>query len=88
MVDTEEEQLDTLTVPAWRRTSTVVQLTREGATEYLAVDPSELHKALMRDGAQPDHATPSPHSSKSRVRHARNVMSVSRVRPDNLRTRS
>lgn len=68
IVDTEEEQLDTLTVAAWRRTATVVQLTREGATEYLAVDPSELHEALMRDGAQPDHAPRSPHSPRSRLR--------------------
>ena len=87
-VDTDEERLDTLTVPAWRRTSTVVQLTREGATEYLTVDPLELHEALMRDGAQPDHGTPSPHSPKSRLRHARNTMNAVRFRSGKARTRS
>lgn len=88
IVDTDEEQLDTLTVPAWRRTATIVQLTRAGATEYLTVDPSELHEALMRDGAQPDHGTPSPHSPKSRLRHARKTMNSARLHPGHVRTRS
>src|SRR5579864_5645949 len=69
IVDTEEEQLDTPTVLAWRRTATVVQLKRGDTTEYLNVDPVELHEALMRDGAQPDHSTPSPSSPKSRLKH-------------------
>jgi hypothetical protein len=82
IVDTDEEQLDTLTVPAWRRTATVIRLARAGATEYLAVDPSELHEALMRDGAQRDHAVPSSHSPKARLRYARDTMNAFRNRPD------
>ena len=64
-VDTDEEQLDTLTVVAWRRTATVVQLEREGITEHLAVDPTELREALLRDGAQPGHDAPYSQSPKS-----------------------
>ena len=45
-----EEQLDILTVAAWRRTDTDVQLERAGSTEHLEVDPTELHEVLMRDG--------------------------------------
>lgn len=64
-VDTDEEQLDTLTVVAWRRTATVVQLERGGITEHLAVDPTELHEALMRDGAQLGHDAPYSQSPNS-----------------------
>lgn len=71
VVDIEEEQLDTLTVPAWRRVATVVQLKRENATEYVSVDPTELHEALMRDGAQPDLDKPSANSPASRRKYAR-----------------
>ena len=64
-VDTDEELLDTLTVVAWKRTATVVQLERGGITEHLAVDPTELHEALMRDGAQLGHEAPYSQSPKS-----------------------
>ena len=64
-VDTDEEQLDTLTALAWRRTATVIQLQREGATEHLTIDPAELLEALLRDGAQPGHDAPYPQSPKS-----------------------
>jgi hypothetical protein len=80
IVDTDEEQIDAPTVPAWRRIATVVQLKRGDTTEYLTVDPSELHEALMRDGAQPDHFTPSSNSPKSRLRHARRTMNALRTR--------
>jgi hypothetical protein len=76
IVDTEEELLD---VP------TVIQLSRAGATEYLPIDPIELHEALMRDGAQPDHAAPSPHSPRSRLQSARNSMNSVRTRTSDTR---
>lgn len=79
-VDTDEEQLDTLTAPAWRRTATIIQLERGGITEHLTVDPSELHEALMRDGAQPDRGVPSSQAPRSRLRHVRGSMKA------NLRT--
>src|SRR3954468_22882614 len=49
-VDLEEERLDTLTVEAWRQTAVILQLTMGGITEYVAVDPQDLHEALERDG--------------------------------------
>ena|SRR5579862_2786942 len=64
-VDTDEEQLDTLTVAAWRRTATVVQLERGGITTHFAVDPAELHEALMRDGARSGQGAPYSQSPKS-----------------------
>jgi hypothetical protein len=85
IVDTEEELLDVLTVAAWKRTTTVIQLSRAGATEYLPIDPIELHEALMRDGAQPDHAAPSPHSPRSRLQSARNSMNSVRTRTSDTR---
>jgi hypothetical protein len=85
VVDTEEELLDALTVQAWKRISTVIQLARDGATEYLTVDPVELHEALMRDGAQPDHAAPSAHSPQSRLRSARSTMNAFRIRTSDTR---
>jgi hypothetical protein len=85
IVDTDEELLDALTVSAWKRIATVIQLPHGGAIEYLAVDPTELHEALMRDGAQPDHAAPSAHSPKSRLRSARNTMNAFRIRTSDPR---
>ncbi len=49
-VSMEEEQLDTLTVEAWRQTSVTLQIASAGATDYLNVDPVELRDALLRDG--------------------------------------
>jgi len=46
----EEEQLDTLTVEAWRQTSVTLQIASTGATDYLTVDPVDLRDALLRDG--------------------------------------
>ena len=52
-VDTEEELLEALSFPAWKRIATTMQLARSGATEYVPVDPNELQEALKRDGASP-----------------------------------
>jgi len=46
----EEEQLDSLTVEAWRQTFVTLQIASAGATEYLNVDPVDLRDALLRDG--------------------------------------
>lgn len=53
-VDTEEELLETLSFPAWKRVVTSMQITRGSAMEYLPVDPNELSGALVRDAAQDD----------------------------------
>ena len=46
----EEEQLDCLTVEAWRQTSITLQIASAGTTDYLSLDPMELRDALLRDG--------------------------------------
>ena len=73
-VETEEEQLDTVLAPAWKKTITIIHLKKGITTEYQAIDPTELHEALMRDGAQNDPALPPPASSvKGRHDRARAV---------------
>lgn len=74
-VETEEEQLDAISFPAWKRIATIIELKKEGATEYQRIDPDELHEALMRDGQQTDPAGPpsatSPKGQMNRARTAR-----------------
>ena len=55
-VDTDEEIIDELSYPAWRRTGTTLHLQRAGAMEFVPIDPEELSRALLRDGAQPEAA--------------------------------
>lgn len=55
-VDTDEEMIDALSYPVWRRTGTTIHLMRAGALEFVPVDPEELSRALIRDGAQPENA--------------------------------
>ena len=50
-VETEEEQIDTISFPVWKRTSTSILLQQNGAIEYQPIDPEELKKALSRDAA-------------------------------------
>jgi len=51
MVDTEEELLEALSFPVWRRAATIMQLPRAGATEYRPINPDELNEALVLDEA-------------------------------------
>jgi len=53
-VDTDEEMIDALSYPVWRRTGTTLHLLRAGAMEFVPIDPEELGRALLRDGAQPE----------------------------------
>jgi hypothetical protein len=77
VVDTEEELMDTLSLSAWRRISTVLQLSRHGAIEYVPINPDQLSDALRRDGAQHDPAGPaSSTSSKGRHDRARRILSL------------
>jgi hypothetical protein len=79
IVDTREEQITAISYPAWKRVSTVIQLNRAGAIEHVPIDPSELHEALMRDGAQEDPAHPaSVAAGETRRHHARNTRLVRR----------
>jgi hypothetical protein len=49
IVDTEEEQLDTFSMTAWRRVATIIQLKRAGATDIVTINPEKLREALARD---------------------------------------
>jgi hypothetical protein len=77
VVDTEEEMMDTLLLAAWKRTSTVIQLHRDGAIEYHPIDPGQLSEALRRDGAQQDPNVPvSAASAKGRHDRARRIFAL------------
>jgi hypothetical protein len=55
-VDTEEETLDEVSFPVWKRLATVMHITHGSTTEYVRIDPEELRKALERDNAQDEPA--------------------------------
>lgn len=68
-VETEEELLDTVALPAYRRTATMIELhARSGAaaiTEMVVVDPDELEAALARDAAA--EAMASAHGDRAAI---------------------
>lgn len=77
-LDVEEEKLDTLTFESWRQTAVILQMTRAGVTEYLAIDPQELREALARDSALlPDL----PPASGDRSRRVRDLLRLRSQRP-------
>ncbi len=55
-VETDEELLEGMSFPAYRRTATMMQLMPDplhpGVTEIAVVDPEELEEALTRAGLQ------------------------------------
>lgn len=56
-VETEEEQIDPNSSPAWKRTMTIMHLKDGVTTEYRRIDPDELEEALLRDKAEEYPAT-------------------------------
>jgi hypothetical protein len=77
VVDTEQELIGSPSVIAWKRISTVIQLSRHGAIEYLPINPDQLSEALNRDGAQPNPAKPvSSASAKGRHDRARSMLAL------------
>lgn len=59
-VETQEEQLDSVSVPVWKRTVTIIHLRQGVTTEYQHIDPEELQDALSRDAAPEDSTQPPP----------------------------
>lgn len=51
VIDVDEEMIANLSFPAWRRVSTLMQISVHGATEHRTIDPAELDEALERDAA-------------------------------------
>jgi hypothetical protein len=70
VVDTDEEELDSMLLQGWRRVSTTMRVRIDGAVEVRPVDPEALHEALMRDGAQDKPGQP-PSQSSAKARFAR-----------------
>jgi len=66
-LDIEDELLDTLLSPVWRRTSTALRLSRRGAIEQVPVDPEQLKDALARDAELQQPATPLSSASSQRA---------------------
>jgi hypothetical protein len=60
-VETDEELLEGVSFPAYRRTSTVIQLPAEpgrpGQTRSLSIDPTELAASLERDQSPAEGGT-------------------------------
>ena len=56
-IETDEELLEGVSFPAYRRTATMMQLTADplhlGVTEIAMVDPQQLEEALTMDGMRP-----------------------------------
>ena len=52
IVDTEEELMESLSFPVWKRVATSIWLRDNGTTEYLRIDPADLDAACARDGTQ------------------------------------
>src|ERR1041385_4285070 len=76
VVKTEQELTDSLSVTAWKRVSTVMQLKRHGGTEYVPINPDQLSEALNCDGAHHDPTGPvSSTSAKGRHDRARRILS-------------
>jgi len=72
VVDTEEEELDSMLFQGWRRVATTMRVRIGTEVEMRSVDPEALHEALMRDGAQDRPGLPpSQSSAKARFDRAR-----------------
>ena len=77
-VETDEEIIDDLPYPVWRRIGTTLHVKRAGAMEFVPIDPDELGRALLRDGAQPEIAK--AHEAKAvHRRWKRDALDIDRV---------
>jgi hypothetical protein len=51
LVQTDEEMIEGLSFPAWRRVATTIHVRRNGATQVLPIDPWALDLMLSQDAA-------------------------------------
>ena len=49
LVETDEEMIEGLSFPAWRRVATTIHVRSDGATQVRPVDPAVLGLILARD---------------------------------------
>ncbi len=78
-VNTDEELVEALSFPVWRRIETIIVLARAGTVEHHRIDPEELNEALLRDGAQPGEAA-AVETPNNRYGQARAAMRAYRMR--------
>lgn len=81
VVDTEEEELDSVLSQGWRRVSTTMRVRVDGAVEIRAVDPQALQDALSRDGARDTPGRPPARASAKPWRGTFAAHSVRRKTP-------
>jgi len=51
LVQTDEELIEGISFPAWRRVATTIHVRSNGATQARAIDPRTLELMLARDAA-------------------------------------
>ena len=49
LVATDEEMIEGVSRPAWRRIATMIHLRKGGTTQVLTIDPQELENLLLED---------------------------------------
>jgi hypothetical protein len=49
LIATDEELIDQLSFPVWRRVTTMIHVRRDGATQVLTIDPAKLESLLATD---------------------------------------
>jgi hypothetical protein len=77
VIDTEEEEIDTMLSSSWRRISTTIRVRVDGAIEFRSVDPQALQDALARDGAHDGAALPPSQSpTNGRTERARKFLAA------------
>jgi len=55
LVATDEELIDQVSFPVWRRITTMIHVRNDGATQVLTIDPAKLESLLAQD-ANPSYS--------------------------------
>ncbi len=82
VIDVEEETIEGLSFPAFRRLSTQMRIYTLGTTEHRFINPVELDEALLRDAAQqePQSGPASPMGESSKREKAQRVKAQLAIR--------
>jgi hypothetical protein len=71
VIDVEEEAIENISFPAFRRLSTQIQISSCGVTEHRFINPVDLDEALQRDSAEndskSDEPTPAAQAAKRQI---------------------
>lgn len=80
-VNLEEEQLDVLSLVGWRQVAATLQLTRDGATEHVAIDMQDLREALLRDSDQSTDPPAAPATAVAQNPRVRGILRLKLHQP-------